>query len=127
MRRASIARSRHGGKSSCCRTTSCGNVLSIRLFRKRIFSASPCPNRCSRLGAERARTAVRPRERQDLSASDLFPDAGRSEAPVKMTDAPPLFEYVLRFADSDLVLAQRLGEWVGKGPVLEEDIALTNV
>lgn len=40
---------------------------------------------------------------------------------------PPLFEYVLRFADSDLVLAQRLGEWVGKGPVIEEDIALTNV
>ena len=24
-------------------------------------------------------------------------------------------------------IAQRLGEWVGKGPVLEEDIALTNV
>src|SRR5436309_16104473 len=39
----------------------------------------------------------------------------------------PLFDYVLRFADSDLVLAQRLGEWIGKGPVLEEDIALTNV
>jgi ring-1,2-phenylacetyl-CoA epoxidase subunit PaaC len=39
----------------------------------------------------------------------------------------PLFEYVLRLADSDLVLAQRLGEWVGKGPALEEDIALTNV
>ena len=38
-----------------------------------------------------------------------------------------LFDYVLRFADSDLVLAQRLGEWVGHGPVLEEDIALTNV
>ena len=41
--------------------------------------------------------------------------------------APPLFEYMLRLADSDLVLSQRLGEWVGKGPVLEEDIALTNV
>ena len=39
----------------------------------------------------------------------------------------PLQDYVLRFADSDLVLAQRLGEWVGKGPVLEEDIALANV
>ena len=39
----------------------------------------------------------------------------------------PLLEYVLRLADSDLVLAQRLGEWVGKGPILEEDIALTNV
>lgn len=38
-----------------------------------------------------------------------------------------LFEYLLRIADSDLVLAQRLGEWVGHGPVLEEDIALTNI
>jgi len=38
-----------------------------------------------------------------------------------------LLEYVLRLADSDLILAQRLGEWVGHGPVLEEDIALTNV
>ena len=38
-----------------------------------------------------------------------------------------LFDYLLRLADSDLVLAQRLGEWTGKGPVLEEDIALTNV
>jgi ring-1,2-phenylacetyl-CoA epoxidase subunit PaaC len=38
-----------------------------------------------------------------------------------------LFDYLLRLADSDLILAQRLGEWVGHGPVLEEDIALTNV
>jgi ring-1,2-phenylacetyl-CoA epoxidase subunit PaaC len=38
-----------------------------------------------------------------------------------------LFEYVLRLADSPLVLAQRLGEWVGKGPVIEEDMAMTNV
>ena len=37
------------------------------------------------------------------------------------------FDYVLRLADNGLVLAQRLSEWVGKGPVLEEDIALTNV
>jgi len=44
-----------------------------------------------------------------------------------MNDAKPLFEYLLRLADSDLVLAQRLGEWVGHGPVLEEDIATTNV
>lgn len=36
-------------------------------------------------------------------------------------------EYLLRLADSDLILAQRLGEWVGKGPVLEEDIGSTNV
>ena len=38
-----------------------------------------------------------------------------------------LFDYVLRLADNGIVLAQRLGEWVGKGPALEEDIALTNV
>ena len=36
-------------------------------------------------------------------------------------------EYLLRLGDNDVVLAQRLGEWVGHGPVLEEDIALTNV
>jgi ring-1,2-phenylacetyl-CoA epoxidase subunit PaaC len=38
-----------------------------------------------------------------------------------------LFEYLLRLADSPLVLAQRLCEWVGKGPVLEEELASTNV
>jgi len=38
-----------------------------------------------------------------------------------------LFEYLLRLADSDLILAQRLGEWVGHGPVLEEELASTNV
>jgi ring-1,2-phenylacetyl-CoA epoxidase subunit PaaC len=38
-----------------------------------------------------------------------------------------LFDYVLRLADNGLVLAQRLGEWVGRAPVLEEDIASTNV
>lgn len=38
-----------------------------------------------------------------------------------------LFDYLLRLADSPLVLAQRLGEWVGHGPILEEDIAQTNV
>jgi ring-1,2-phenylacetyl-CoA epoxidase subunit PaaC len=37
-----------------------------------------------------------------------------------------LFEYVLRLGDSCLILSQRLGEWCGHGPVLEEDIALTN-
>jgi ring-1,2-phenylacetyl-CoA epoxidase subunit PaaC len=38
-----------------------------------------------------------------------------------------LFDYLLRLADSPLVLAQRLCEWIGKGPVLEEELALTNV
>jgi len=38
-----------------------------------------------------------------------------------------LFEYVLRLADDSLILGQRLGEWCGHGPILEEDIALTNI
>ncbi len=37
------------------------------------------------------------------------------------------FEYLLRLADNGLVLSQRLSEWCGKGPALEEDMALTNV
>jgi ring-1,2-phenylacetyl-CoA epoxidase subunit PaaC len=40
---------------------------------------------------------------------------------------PPLFDYLLRLADSCLILSQRLGEWCGRGPVLEEDLALTNI
>ena len=39
----------------------------------------------------------------------------------------PAVRYLLRLADSCLILAQRLGEWCGHAPVLEEDIALTNV
>jgi len=35
-------------------------------------------------------------------------------------------DYVLRLADSALILGQRLAEWCGHGPVIEEDIALTN-
>jgi ring-1,2-phenylacetyl-CoA epoxidase subunit PaaC len=35
--------------------------------------------------------------------------------------------YVLRLADTSLVLGQRLGEWVGHAPALEEDLALANI
>ena len=35
--------------------------------------------------------------------------------------------YVLRVADTCLIHAQRLSEWCGHGPILEEDIALTNM
>ncbi|MDE2050804.1 MAG: phenylacetate-CoA oxygenase subunit PaaC [Gammaproteobacteria bacterium] len=37
------------------------------------------------------------------------------------------FRYVLRLADTSLVLGQRLGEWVGHAPALEEDLALANI
>jgi ring-1,2-phenylacetyl-CoA epoxidase subunit PaaC len=35
-------------------------------------------------------------------------------------------DYILQLADNVLILGQRLAEWCGHGPVLEEDIALTN-
>ena len=39
----------------------------------------------------------------------------------------PHCRYVLRLADTSLILAQRLGEWVGHAPALEEDLGLANV
>lgn len=36
-------------------------------------------------------------------------------------------DFVLSLADSSLILAQRNGEWCGHGPVLEQDIAITNI
>ena len=38
-----------------------------------------------------------------------------------------LFEYLLRLGDNTLVLGHRLSEWCGKAPILEEDIALSNI
>ena len=35
--------------------------------------------------------------------------------------------YVLHLADNSLILAQRSSEWCGHGPVLEQDIAITNI
>lgn len=36
-------------------------------------------------------------------------------------------EYVLRIGDNTLILGQRLSEWCGHAPVLEEDMALANM
>ncbi len=43
----------------------------------------------------------------------------------KLNDA--LFEYCLRIGDTSLILGQRLSEWCGHAPILEEDIALSNI
>jgi len=37
------------------------------------------------------------------------------------------FEYLLRLADSSLIIGHRLSEWCGHGPILEEDIGLINI
>ena len=37
------------------------------------------------------------------------------------------FDYLLRLADTSLILGHRLSEWTGKAPTLEEELALANV
>jgi ring-1,2-phenylacetyl-CoA epoxidase subunit PaaC len=51
-------------------------------------------------------------------AAAVRPDRAVNEA---------LLRYVLRLGDTSLVLGQRLGEWVGHAPTLEEDLGLGNL
>jgi ring-1,2-phenylacetyl-CoA epoxidase subunit PaaC len=39
----------------------------------------------------------------------------------------PLYTYLLHLGDNALILGHRNSEWCGHGPVLEQDIALTNI
>jgi ring-1,2-phenylacetyl-CoA epoxidase subunit PaaC len=48
-------------------------------------------------------------------------------APAPAPDSHALFRYLLRLGDLSLVLGQRLGEWVGHSPALEEDLGLANI
>jgi ring-1,2-phenylacetyl-CoA epoxidase subunit PaaC len=38
-----------------------------------------------------------------------------------------LIDYTLHHADNNLILAQKNAEWCGHGPILEQDIAITNI
>jgi ring-1,2-phenylacetyl-CoA epoxidase subunit PaaC len=38
-----------------------------------------------------------------------------------------LINYILQLADSNLILTQRNAAWCGHGPILEQDIAITNI
>lgn len=38
-----------------------------------------------------------------------------------------LFDYLLHLADNSLILGHRNSEWTGHGPILEQDIALSNI
>lgn len=44
-----------------------------------------------------------------------------------MTTNNNTIAYLLQLADTSMILGQRLSEWCGKGPVLEQDIALSNI
>lgn len=43
-----------------------------------------------------------------------------------MTKKEALYNYCLRMADDALIVGHRLSEWCSNGPILEEDLALTN-
>ena len=42
-------------------------------------------------------------------------------------EAEVRFDFLLQLADTSLILGQRLGEWVGHAPALEEDLGLANI
>lgn len=44
-----------------------------------------------------------------------------------MTEKEMLCDYLLRLGDNSLILGQRLAEWCGHAPILEEDLAITNI
>lgn len=44
-----------------------------------------------------------------------------------MTKKEALHTYLLQLADNALILGHRLSEWCGHGPVLEQDMAMTNI
>lgn len=44
-----------------------------------------------------------------------------------MTENEALYNYCLKLGDSSLIMGHRISEWCGHGPVLEQDIALTNI
>lgn len=44
-----------------------------------------------------------------------------------MTHQEALLTYTLRLGDNALILGHRLGEWSSKAPILEEDLAITNL
>ena len=48
------------------------------------------------------------------------------QASIKVSNDPSV-QYLLRIGDTCLVMAQRLAEWCGHAPVVEEDIALSNM
>lgn len=58
-----------------------------------------------------------------MTASAPDSPAARGGSP----SAEARFRYVLRLADTSLILGQRLGEWVGHAPALEEELALANI
>ena len=62
-----------------------------------------------------------------VSQSTMSSEASTSASSASQVGSTNLpVEYLLHLADNALVLGQRNAEWSGHGPILEEDIALSN-
>ena len=57
----------------------------------------------------------------------IFTKHQRAIPVYKMSHKEALFDYLIRLGDTSLIAGQRLSEWCGHGPILEEDIAMTNI
>jgi len=57
----------------------------------------------------------------------MFPDKKENYDLSFPTGGQGAFTYTLHLADNALILGQRNAEWCGHGPVLEQDIAITNI
>jgi ring-1,2-phenylacetyl-CoA epoxidase subunit PaaC len=90
------------------------------------------PHRRQRPG--RQGHVLRPDGRQGVPPPDLLRTpqvrgphvSGAVQASIQVS-ADPAVQYLLRIGDSALIMGQRLAEWTGHAPVLEEDIALANI
>jgi ring-1,2-phenylacetyl-CoA epoxidase subunit PaaC len=63
-----------------------------------------------------------------------FKESGSSKVPpLEITEQSESYErssreaFILHLADTTLILSQRNSEWCGHGPILEQDIAITNI
>lgn len=63
---------------------------------------------------------------QGVPRSEAVPSSWSAGSP-SSREQEALFDFVLALGDDSLVLGQRLSEWCGNAPFLEEDLALANV
>jgi ring-1,2-phenylacetyl-CoA epoxidase subunit PaaC len=68
-----------------------------------------------------------PSHQQGAAHLSTSADTAGSLGPAPHASAAALLPYLLSLADDALVLGHRLSEWSGRGPTLEEDIALSNL
>ena len=64
---------------------------------------------------------------QETASSKIEKNSKKSES-LKVPPSEGFREaFTLHLADTNLILAQRNAEWCGHGPILEQDIAITNI